>query len=314
MGYNADGQRARYTVTMSGTATLDERFQYRDGALAQMAVMTATLNSDGSIKSTGSYTDTYVYNADGQPLELLRQQGGVTNRYWYEEDGRGNVVALTDVNGAVVDQYDPWGAPLALANPYAHLYEQVPRPLRYRGYWYDGWDNSLGTMPALGWYWLDARPYDPRLRHFLQPDPSTQGGLPDYSYVNNDPLDVSDPHGLDGAVRAAKLHRRPGAARALQRRRPQLPARRAQRRVRVGPGGARSPPEPAGAGHRGSGAVARGWLARTRRRAEAVGGVRPRHPLMAPAVRPPVMKRWKTRNSTMMGTLLMRLAPISWFQ
>jgi len=52
----------------------------------------------------------------------------------------------------------------------------------------------------VAWYWLDARPYDPRLRRFLQPDPSTQGALPDYSYANNDPLDVSDPQGTAGTA------------------------------------------------------------------------------------------------------------------
>jgi hypothetical protein len=38
------------------------------------------------------------------------------------------------------------------------------------------------------------------------------------------------------------------------------------------------------------------------------------HPLRAPAVSPPVMNRWKMRNKTTIGMLLIRLAPISWFQ
>ncbi len=35
--------------------------------------------------------------------------------YWYETDGRGDVVAVTDVNGNVVDsyEYDLWGEPLS---------------------------------------------------------------------------------------------------------------------------------------------------------------------------------------------------------
>ncbi len=183
MGYNADGQRARYTVAMSGTATTDERFQYRDGELAQAAVMTATLNSDGSIKSTGSYTDTYVYTADGQPLELLRQQGGATNRYWYTLDGRGNVVALTDVNGAVVDRYayDPWGEGVPEGTS-----ETVAQPFRYGGYW---WDKELG------WYWVGVRSYDPEGR-WLQPDPSEQDGVRTYAYVTDNPIDWTDPTGL----------------------------------------------------------------------------------------------------------------------
>ncbi len=157
MGYNAEGQRTRYTVTMSGTATLDERFGYRGGQLAQMAAMTATLTSGGAIQSTGAYTDidvqiknqnsqaavtlierpaslkhyltgySYVYGATDAPLELLRQRGSTTSRYWYTLDGRGNVVALTDSNGAVVDRYayDPYGESLPEGTN-----ETVPQQLR----------------------------------------------------------------------------------------------------------------------------------------------------------------------------------------
>ncbi len=185
MGYNAAGQRARYTVAMSGTATVDERFGYRDGALAQMAAMTATLNGDGSVKSTGSYTDTYVYNADGQPLELLRQRGTRTDRYWYVLDGRGNVVAVTDSSGVVVDRYayDPWGEGLPEGTS-----ESVAQPLRYAGYW---WDKELG------WYWVGVRSYDPEGR-WLQPDPSGGDGARTYVYADDDPIDETDALGLGG--------------------------------------------------------------------------------------------------------------------
>ncbi len=184
MAYNTAGQRARYTVAMSGTATVDERFGYRDGALAQMAAMTATLNGDGSVKSTGSYTDTYLYTADGQPLELLRQQGGGTKRYWYVLDGRGNVVAVTDSTGVVVDRYayDPWGEGLPEGTN-----ESIPQPFRYAGYW---WDKELG------WYWVSVRSYDPEGR-WIQPDPSQQDGVRTYVYVGDDPIDKTDPTGLD---------------------------------------------------------------------------------------------------------------------
>jgi YD repeat-containing protein len=70
------------------------------------------------------------------PLELLRTTSGGINRYWYERDGLGNVVALTDVSGNVVDQYayDLWGKSTLVS-------ETVPQQLRYMGYWYD---NELG--------------------------------------------------------------------------------------------------------------------------------------------------------------------------
>ncbi len=185
MGYNAAGQRARYTVTMSGTATLDERFGYRGGQLAQMAAMTATLTGGGAIQSTGAYTDSYVYGANDAPLQLLRQRGSATNRYWYTLDGRGNVVALTDSNGAVVDRYayDPYGENLPEGTN-----ETVPQQLRYASYWFDA---------ALGWYWVGARSYDPEGR-WIQPDPSQADGLRTYVYADDDPVDETDALGLGG--------------------------------------------------------------------------------------------------------------------
>jgi len=151
--------------------------------------------------SPQTHTDTYAYNADDwltnktqdccQLLSLLR--GSI---------GRDGLSAQVDLADGHVDV-----AASSLSLP-------ARGPDLALNHTWDSQRAQNGDMTAAA-----------RLRHFLQPDPSTQGGLPDYSYVNNDPLDVSDPHGLDGAVRAAKLHQRPGAARALQRRRAQLPAR-----------------------------------------------------------------------------------------
>lgn len=58
-----------------------------------------------TVSGTGSYTDTYVYQQSGAPLQLLRTVGGTTTRYYYVLDGQGNVVALTDSSGTVVDSY-----------------------------------------------------------------------------------------------------------------------------------------------------------------------------------------------------------------
>ena len=69
----------------------------------------------------------------------------------------------------------------------------VPQPLRYVGYWYDGWGNTNSTGTGVWnsgagfqWYWLGQRSYNPLLRRFLQPDPATRGGLPDYVYANKE--------------------------------------------------------------------------------------------------------------------------------
>jgi RHS repeat-associated protein len=179
LSYNSAGQRASYVVSKPGQPTLSERFQYRGQELGQAVVVTGTT----------SFTDTYVYNPGGLPLELLRQQNGTTSRYWYVLDGRGNVVALTDTSGNVVDRYayDVWGQPTSVS-------ENVPQRLRYAGYWYD---------QELGWYGVGVRLYDPSLKRWLQPDPSQQDGVRTYAYVGDDPVDETDPTGLQGGAGVA---------------------------------------------------------------------------------------------------------------
>ncbi len=159
MAYNAQGQRASYIVTPleQGTPSLSETFTYREDDLGQ-AVVTGT-------GVTTPYTDTYLYGLNGAPLELLRQSAGQSlHRYWYVLDGRGNVVALTDSGGNVVDRYgyDVWGTPIA-----AQTSETVAQPFRYASYWYD---------KELGWYWVTLRSYNPVLGRWLQPDPGVAGG------------------------------------------------------------------------------------------------------------------------------------------
>jgi RHS repeat-associated protein len=129
------------------------------------------------VTTTGSQntTDTYLYRRDGTPLELIRTIGGSTSRYWYEVDGRSNVIALTDSSGTTVDRYayDLWGKLISSS-------ESVPQRLRSAGAWYDS---------ELGWYWMSTRAYDPGLERFLQPDRSQQEGIFTYAYAGDDPVD-----------------------------------------------------------------------------------------------------------------------------
>jgi len=51
---------------------------------------------------------------------------------------------------------------------------------------------------STGWYVLDERPYDPKLRRFLAPDsnsPFDRGGLNRYAYCGGDPISRIDPTG-----------------------------------------------------------------------------------------------------------------------
>ncbi|HZS88593.1 MAG TPA: SBBP repeat-containing protein [Chloroflexota bacterium] len=190
IAYNAQGLRQSYTVTPIGHSVghdwqpFAEQFVYQNGRVAQVRV-----------SGTSAFTETFVYRQDGQPLELLYQEGGQLQRFWYLLDGQGNVIGLSDVHGHRVATYvyDAWGYQQPSTSE-----DTVHQPLRYRGYWYDGWDNSTGewNQGALPWYWLRVRNYDPGLRRFLQPDPLMTSATRDYIYAQDDPVDLSDPSGL----------------------------------------------------------------------------------------------------------------------
>ena len=181
--YNAAGQRASYSaLSATGQTLYSAQFSYSGGALSQASVVSAT--AGGSV----SYTDSYLDGGDGRPIEFTRVQNGATNFYWYEYDGRGDVVSVTDSAGNVVDsyEYDLWGEELPDTT-----HETVPQRLHAGAMWYD-------AEMQVQWLW-DAgtnRYYDPELERYLQPD--APGGS--YVFAKDDPI------GTDGSVSFGATH------------------------------------------------------------------------------------------------------------
>jgi hypothetical protein len=92
MTYNTAGERASYTVVLSGTsqAALQELFTYRGDQIGQV------LYTGTSI--TDTYTDTYLYDPNGGQYELIRQYTSKVTCGWAWErggaggpDGRGGL-------------------------------------------------------------------------------------------------------------------------------------------------------------------------------------------------------------------------------
>ena len=129
----------------------------------------------------GNIRSRYLHNLTiDDPLST--EQGGKV--YYYQKDGLGSVVGLTDEAGQVVQiyEYDSFGRIINQTG-------SIRNPFSYTGREYD---------EETGLYYYRARYYDPNAGRFLTKDPiGFAGGDANlFSYVKNNPLNYIDPSGM----------------------------------------------------------------------------------------------------------------------
>ena len=134
-----------------------------------------------------------VYTANvGKPDEPLMLHTG-TSDYFLLADGQGSIIALTDLQGNVVErvQYQAYGKPVFenAVNGGTTPYSSIGNIFSYTGREYDA-----GT----GLFYYRARYYDPNTGRFVQQDPLGFGGgdVDLYVYVKNNSISLTDPTGL----------------------------------------------------------------------------------------------------------------------
>lgn len=154
--FTYDDKGRRVSTTVSGITT---NFHYNDDN-NKIIYETDVANN---------ITAEYTWDSFGNPVTFTKN--GVT--YYYHLNAHGDIVGLTDSNGAIVAtyEYDAWGnilgqlGTMASANPY-----------RYAGYRYDEFT---------GLYYLMARYYDASIGRFINAeDPTAAKGLIDV-YIKN---------------------------------------------------------------------------------------------------------------------------------
>jgi RHS repeat-associated protein len=145
------------------------------------------LEWDGS----GNWMAWNIYGAGAD--EILARYDTYGYATIYKQDARGNVVALLNQSGTVVEKYtyDAFGKPTILSASNAQLTTSaVGNRFMFQGREY---------LSELGLYDYRHRVYHPGLGRFLQTDPKgfDAGDMNLFRYTSDDPVDRSDPMGLD---------------------------------------------------------------------------------------------------------------------
>jgi RHS repeat-associated protein len=163
-GYDALGRRVRKT-----TPTQTLRYIYADGQV--VAEIDAATNTAVRV---------YSYYGLDSPHAVKTSSGS----YYYIAEGAGNVIALIDVNRTIVNRYR-----YSAFGQLEDSSEAITNPIRFAGREYDS-ETQL--------YYNRARYYDPALHRFVSEDPiGLSGGINQFAYAGNDPMNQSDPSGTN---------------------------------------------------------------------------------------------------------------------
>jgi len=177
--YDPFGKRISKTIVQDGIGT--------DCTSPNVCPRTINYVYDGQniimeYDQTGNITAKYTHGPNiDEPLAI--QQG--TNTYYYHADGLGSITALSNSSGNIVQtySYDSFGNMTATGN--------IRQPYAFTGREYDA-ETSM--------YFYRARYYDPKVGRFVTKDPIgfKAGDVNLYNYVGGNPINWTDPEGLEG--------------------------------------------------------------------------------------------------------------------
>jgi len=172
----------------SGTHT---EFTYNGaGARVKIVERTGTTLGSGTVTSTKWYIANEERDNSNTVLKRYFSQGeqrivsGTPTSYFYTRDHLGSIREMIDGSGTIQARYsyDPYGRRTKVSG-------SLDCDFGFTGYYYhatSGLDLSA------------TRPYDPNLGRFIQRDPLAEAaGLNMYAYCGGNPVNLSDPSGLD---------------------------------------------------------------------------------------------------------------------
>jgi RHS repeat-associated protein len=166
------------------------------------------------------------FNLYGKGIDEILERGAYgTDNAWhwcfFQQDHEGSVTHLTDAGGNIIERYryDAFGAPSIYAANWtvrsATIYDNR---FLFTGREYAATYRSTYNIPAFNFYEYRARAYNPTLGRFMSEDPKgfvhrmgygssssdwsfsahpDEGEFNLYRYCGNEPLDFTDPMGLE---------------------------------------------------------------------------------------------------------------------
>ncbi|MBT8161711.1 sugar-binding protein [Arthrobacter sp. GN70] len=176
--YNTFDQLSSYT---SGTTT---NFSYAGPRNDERTTAGSTSFLNGTIgisqQTTAGGNTSFIRDPQGN---LISMRTGAGASFYYTMDALSSTFLLTDSTqtAAASYAYDSWG------NTTATGAQAATNPWQYAG----------GYKDTTGYTKFGARYYDPTTGRFTQPDPSGQEANR-YAYVGCNPINATDPTGLDG--------------------------------------------------------------------------------------------------------------------
>jgi RHS repeat-associated protein len=151
--------------------------------------------------------------------ELLERVAVGSDGNWYgyypQQNHEGSVTLLTDTSGNVIERYryDAFGAPTIYTSTWATRSATIyDNRFLFTGREYAATYRSTYTTPAFNFYEYRARAYNPQLGRFMSEDPKlfNAGDYNLFRYCHNDPIDFTDPMGLqDTALPPGPSHATP---------------------------------------------------------------------------------------------------------
>ncbi|QDQ25033.1 hypothetical protein FNU76_00965 [Chitinimonas arctica] len=187
---NADGRCGSGTSSEFAYGTEHQRAKQikSDGTTIYYAGAIEAETTGSTVKSIKTYWP------NGLGVEI--DKGSSTDQHWIHEDRLGSVVAISDQTGALKERlsYDAWGKRRNL-NGSANNVDGVIDNKGFTGH---------EMLDGLDLVHMNGRVYDPLVARFMSADPIIQDpehsqSYNRYSYVWNNPTNLTDPTGFEAA-------------------------------------------------------------------------------------------------------------------